>query len=340
MAISLLAILVSAFLAIPSTVMAEVSIYGRAHVSMDVLDDGDDYTELNVSSNASRLGFTAERATERGVIGFMQIEGEITYNQGNSALSNRATFAGLQGGFGMMRVGQFDTPFMEARGPANLFGSQLGEIRNFTRVGSGRFDERTPNTILYQTPDYFGLNVNLAYSVHEGTAARDNRKDSGYSASITFKDGPVDAAVAFEAFEEDADWGKRNAIRAAVGFSLNDRQKVVGFLQNVNHDNDLYDSLVLGAGGSFWVHPETMLKGMLMLRNGDGDDTNSIMVALAGEYYLDAMLRVYANLATVINDDRVNLTPWEQGRTVTKQGVAGKNATGVSLGMVYDFRRW
>ncbi len=334
---TLLTLVLAVALAMPVAAMAQASIYGRAHVSVDMLDDGADYTELNVSSNSSRLGFKAEKASDSGVTGFMQIEGEITYHQGNSWLSSRDTFAGLKGGFGMARIGQFDTPFKDARGPANLFGDQLGDIRNITRVGSGRFDERTPNTIHYQTPAFSGVNVNLAYSVHEGDAAQTDVKDSAISVSATYKENPVDFAVSFESYEEDASRGKRNAIRAAAGFDVNDDVTLVGFFQTIDHDDDSHDADVIGFGANFKLNSKTALKGMFLMRSGEGDDTNSNMIALGVEHRLDRALRVYAIVATAMNDDNVALTPWNQGRTVTATATAGESATGVSLGMRYDF---
>ena len=40
---------------------ADVKIYGRAHVSLDYLDDGKDYNEVGLSSNSSRLGFKVDQ---------------------------------------------------------------------------------------------------------------------------------------------------------------------------------------------------------------------------------------------------------------------------------------
>src|SRR5690606_17623708 len=53
---------------------ADVKVYGRAHVSLDYLDDGKDYNEVGLSSNSSRLGFKAEQKLENGMTVFGQIE--------------------------------------------------------------------------------------------------------------------------------------------------------------------------------------------------------------------------------------------------------------------------
>lgn len=52
----LIAAMVAAGLSMPALAAADMTIYGRAHLSADILDDGNDYNEFNVSSNSSRLG--------------------------------------------------------------------------------------------------------------------------------------------------------------------------------------------------------------------------------------------------------------------------------------------
>jgi predicted porin len=52
---TLCALAVGATLLTPALAMAaDVKIYGRAHVSLDYLDDGADYNEVGLSSNSSR----------------------------------------------------------------------------------------------------------------------------------------------------------------------------------------------------------------------------------------------------------------------------------------------
>lgn len=324
-------------LASPAALAADTTVYGRAHVSVDMLDDGDEYNELNVSSNSSRLGFRAEHDTESGITGIMQIEGEITYNQGNSMLSSRDTYAGLKGGFGMLRVGQFDSPFKSARGPANLFGDQLGDMRNLTRVGDGRFDERNPNTLHYQTPSMGGMQLNLAYSAHEGTEAGDGTKEQATTASLSWKGGPLELAAAYESFGEDTTRGGRDGVRFAGAWDVLDPLRLVVFYQSVDHDNNVFDADVAGLGTQFKLTGATALKAMLMQRSADPDDSDSSMATVGVEHRLDSALRVYANYAMVDNDDAVALTPWNQGRTVGLGGTNGETASGVSLGLRYDF---
>jgi predicted porin len=335
----LLAIAIGAVVAMPAAALANVTVYGRAHVSVDMLDDGADYNELNLSSNSSRLGFKAEKKAEN-ITGFVQIEQQVDFDDGVAFSSARDTFVGVKGDWGMVRIGQFDSPFKSARGPANLFGDQMGDMRNLTRVGNARFDERNANTIHFQTKDFSGLRFNLAYSIHDEATENklDGEKDEAISLSATYKKDALDLAVAYETYGEDHTRGERNGIRLAAAYSLSDELKLVGFFQTVDYDgSDILTSDVFGLGAEYKLSKATAVRGMFMSRTTDADDRDSNLIALGVEHRLDSSLRVYANYAMVQNDDLINLTPWTQGRTTNVAGVNGEDASGLSLGLRFDF---
>lgn len=357
--ISLIAAAVAAALPVPA--LADVTVYGRANVSVDYLDNGGkdaaEYAEVNISSNSSRLGFKADKKTESGITGFMQLEAEVFYNRDVAVNFGRDSFVGLKGNFGSVRIGRFDSPFKAARGPANLFGDQLGDMRNLTRVSDARFDERNDNTIHYQTPSFAGVNINLAYSLHEGTqqavtvtgTEAEAVKDEVISTSVTYKGGPVDVAVAYEKYSEEWSRGERDAIRAAIAYKVIDPLKLVAFYQvvdytagdkNVPADQAKQDNLtsdVLGLGIEYAITKSTAVKGMYLMRKTDADDRDSDMFTVGVEHKLDSALRIYANYAQVGNDDNIALTPWSQARSATPAGANGETASGVSLGLRFDF---
>ena len=321
--------------ALPAVALADITLYGRANVSLDFLDDGADYSEFNVSSNSSRLGFRVTREFD-GITGIMQIEQEIDYSNQGSNWASRDTFVGIRGDFGMLRVGKFDTPFKRARGPANLFGDQLGDMRNLTRAGAGRFDERTPNTVHYQTPDFNGLQFNLAYSLHEGGDASDDGDDDALSASLTWGQGDFSVALAYESFDDERSQGGRDAIRLAASYDLGDLT-LVGFFQTIDHDNDAFDADVFGVGASYKLSDNWSVKGHYLIRSADPSDSDSNLVAIGVEHRFASQLRVYVNYAMVSNDDNANLNPWSQARTTGTPGSFGDTASGLSLGLRFDF---
>ena len=320
--------------ALPAVALADVTIYGRANVSVDLLDDGDDYSEVNMASGSSRLGFRANREFD-GFTAIMQIEQEIDFTDSGSNWASRDTFVGLRGDFGMVRLGKFDTPFKQARGPANLFGDQIGDMRNLTRAGNARFDERTPNTIHYQTPDLNGFRLNVAYSLHEGRDSRD-LDDDAISLSLTYSAGPISLAAAYEKFDDDASRGGRDAFRFAVSYRL-ESLTLIGFYQTADHNNDAFDSDVFGIGASYAIDEKNTVKAHFFRRSADPSNSDSDMFAIGYEYRIARPVRIFINYARVANDDNINLTPWNQARTTDRPGSFGNTASAFSLGLRYDF---
>lgn len=343
----LIAMVVSAAAVIPAAAMADVDVYGRVHVSTDFLDDGADYSEVNISSNSSRLGFKGNHQINPDLKAFFQIEQEINFTNSNGDnFSTRDTFVGLSGNFGAVQLGRFDSPFKVARGPANLFGDQVGDMRNLTRAGQARFDERYDNTFQYTTPNFSGFNAKLAYSVHEDSVAASDHKTDSVSLSLNYAGGPFEASLAYEQVSEEATRGERDGIRLAAAYKLTSAAKLVGFYQTLDYTGlagtsdavqEQNTSDVYGLGAELKVTANTAIKAMWMARAVDADDRDSDMLAVGVEHKLDKAVRVYANYALVNNDDNIALTPWGQARTATPPGTNGETASALSVGLRYDF---
>lgn len=341
-------------LAISAQAMADVTVYGRAHVSTDYLDDGKDYSEVNFSSNSSRLGFKGEHEVNPKLKAFFQIEQQINFTTGKTDgdsqdFATRDTFVGLSGDFGAVQMGRFDSPFKKARGPANLFGDQLGDMRNLTREGKGRFDERYDNTLQYTSPSFSGLKVALAYSIYEGEHAEEKGKDTdtdAISLALNYGNGPFAAALAYEDVGKDNgkdNTGKRKGLRLAGSYKLNDNFKMVAFYQNVDYkgddkeNRDKNSSDTFGLGGEYQIGKDTALKAMWMLRDSDADKADANMFVIGAEHKLSKQVRVYANYALVDNDANSEITPWKSARSATPSGTRDEQAQGVSVGLRYDF---
>ena len=347
-----------------------LEVYGRASFSVDRLDDGNKYNSMNLSSNASRLGFKGSKSIGE-LTGIWQIEQQIEFNLSNGTdstsgpfidpkatnnrLASRDTFAGLQGAFGTVRIGKFDTPMKVAREPFNLFGDQLGDMRNLTRVAGAKFDERLNNMLEYQTPVMNGFQAKIARSFHSGTsventAAGVEKKQDATSMSLGYKAGNIDASLAYETYGEDNALsstvnGKRNATRAAISYKLTPDLRAVGFYQTADSVSGtaVNDSgTVTGVGLEYMVSPKIALKGHYMDRSADKANRDSKMSTVGAEYRYSKELRFYANYASVSNGSDIKLNPWAEGRTAApgstqNAGVNGKTTSGLSLGMRYDF---
>lgn len=324
-------------LALPATALADISLYGRAHVTAEYLDNGADYSDVSLSSNSSRLGFKASHDVGELTM-LMQIEQQVNFDDGEVFTSKRDTYVGIKGGFGMVKVGHFDTPFKRARGPANLFSDQLGDLRNLARVGNARFDERNNYSIGYHSPMLGNLQINLAHSLGEDSAGDEGIDDSMSSISLTYKAGPVDAAIAYETYEEDHSRGERDGVRLALAYDLTRYLTLVGFAQSLDHD--VYPGLssdVFGVGADYALTDKTSLRGHYFTRSADAEEADSSMITIGVQHKLDDKLSFYANIASVSNDDNIALRPYNQARSYEIASVPGENPSGLSVGTIWKF---
>jgi len=327
--------------------------YGRAHLSFDKLDNGALYDRLNLSSNSSRLGFRGDRQFG-SLKGFWQIESEVMFNKTTDAtatqddknrLATRDTFAGIEGRFGNVRIGKFDTPMKVAREAANLFGDQLGDMRNITRAGA-KFDERPNNLIQYQSPAMNGFRLAVAYAPHEGsTAVTDattgvETKNAMTSASVTYTGKDLVAALGYEDYEKNASAGDRKATRLALSYRVMPELRLVAFYQDakalVAGVNE--GSKVTGIGAEYQLVPnEYVLRAHMFDRKADKANADSTMYTIGIESIISREMRLYANYGTVENGSAAKVVPWAEGRTANAAGANGKTAKGLSVGMIYNF---
>lgn len=337
--------------------------YGRAHLALENLNDGDKYKQTNLSSNSSRLGLRGDKSFG-DLKGIWQIESEVQFNrtdmpsaaadgQGQdknetNKLATRDTFAGIEGNFGQLKIGKFDTPMKVARASADLFGDQLGDMRNITRTGA-KFDERPNNIIQYQSPDMSGVRIALAYSPHQNgvaqmTSAGVNKENAMTSMSISYNAGNLSAALAQESYEKDHSDGDRDAMRLALSYKVMNDLRLVGFYQEANYmkaANDDQGSKVTGFGAEYQIVPNhTVLRAHVMDRAANKANSDSKMTAIGIDRIISKELRFYANYAVVNNGSAVKVAPWSEGKadgSKVTPATNGKDTKGFALGMRYDF---
>ena len=101
----LLAIAVAVAFAAPA--MADTSVYGKAHVSVNKASG----TSLDMQSHSSRIGLKGSNALDNGLTATHKFEMGINLTDAaGAALTSRDTWVGLKGGFGEVRFGRHTAP--------------------------------------------------------------------------------------------------------------------------------------------------------------------------------------------------------------------------------------
>jgi predicted porin len=234
---------------------------------------------MQISSNASRIGFKGAEDLGGGLSAIWQIESGINLDEQNGSFASRNSFVGLKGGFGTALIGNHDTPLKLVGRAVDLFGDTMADSRNVMGGGS---DTRADNVIAYISPSWTGFSFAAAYStdfVSAGTApayvtdvdftlpgsftttTKTNQADgdasdmSVYNLSATYANGPVFLGLAYGDGDGHEALGLGAHYRAAGGFTFGNF-KIVGQYDRLEDDSATvgklpgdYDAWMVG--GSF-----------------------------------------------------------------------------------------
>ena len=347
----LLTLAVGAALAGAVTVaQADVTVYGRAHVSLDKLDDGASTGGTDgtyVSSNSSRVGFKGDEDVGGGLKAVWQVESLVRLDGGTgaglsqtagNAWANRNSFVGLAGGFGTAVLGRHDTPFKLIGRAVDLFNEQVGDSRNIISEGSGAtWDLRPNNVVAYISPSLGGVTVIAARVPDEGGA---NTDATSISAQASF--GSLWVGVAMENHGAGITGEPKNeeGQRLGVKWSAGDLT-VAGLIQrtdkNAGIDANKRGSEGVGVSykfGNNTVKAQYYRAGKLM----SAADTNGTMQAVGFDHAFSKRTTVYAAYATASNKGAFSTFKADTGgHGDTVGAAAGKSPKAISFGMVHDF---
>ncbi len=176
-----------------------VTLYGRAWVMVNSIKADTGVTTLStrttVVDESSLIGFRGTEDLGGGLKAWFQVESSAPPDAGGGTFASRNSGVGLQGGFGSIVLGRWDSPFKLSAifvDPAaqNTIGNQLSVIN------TGDFNRRENNMIQYWTPNLSGFSGRFMYGANEGKTATAN--PSNISLSLDYAAGPFRINYAYE----------------------------------------------------------------------------------------------------------------------------------------------
>ncbi|WP_133510542.1 porin [Candidatus Thiosymbion oneisti] len=232
----LISLAVAAAVTAPAAALADATLYGKAHVSIDWFDiKAIDYKGWGLNkgkigkgnSRANRFGVKGSEDLGAGLKAIYQVEfgiplanernyhiadGEFKTKSGETGLKMRNSYVGLKGDFGTFLVGRHDTPLKISTSKLELFNDTMADYE-----GTVGFDDiRADNTILYVTPSFSGFQF-AAATIPGSASTRDglrNRKSDslseGYSLAATYGNGPWYFGAAYEVLTDQLSTAKAN----------------------------------------------------------------------------------------------------------------------------------
>lgn len=357
---SLIALAVAGVFA-TSAAMADVSIYGQANVSYDLVDNGGDNRDSHgVGSNASRLGFKGSEALGGGLSAIWQVESQIAIGNGagpydnpgsQTGLAFRDTFAGLKGEqWGSVRLGRIDTPYKLATRRMDMFHNTIADNRSLMGIGH---DIRTNNTVNYSSLNYSGFNFAASYfGDQQGTAPQSttgfynsiNNTNEGYSLAGMFDSGPFYATAAWQSNSNGpapANPSRNSdAWKVALGYSI-DQFAINGIYEKINDKFLNNDATSWHLSGKFNLTPADAIKASYTdLNNHISGASNSgaKQYTIGYDHKMSVRTTMYALWSKLDNDQNAAYQMgWNSSGTSYSQAALGNSPTAFSVGMKHSF---
>ena len=346
----------------PMFANAAVTVYGAAHLSVDMLDNGaaTDSTLNTLSSNSSFIGFKAEEDLGGGMKALAGAEWQVAMDNQAIGIFNRNVFVGLGGGFGTVRLGQYDDVMKQVGRSVDLFMSeQIGESRALTRQ-NGHYigtnvatlaaavalvdqDARLNNSINYETPDMAGFKVTVNYGMANTNAASTAADVVAYALGAQYAAGPMYFGLAYKSSEVDVGTTKQtvDSYRLSASFKmLNDALRFVGFYQSVSYPVNYFgvttDQATYGVGASYKIGNGT-IKGQYYVVDSFSADTSGTsganLMAIGYDHSLSKTTTVYVTYAKVTNDLNSAYSVIGAGHGNPNDATTGMPANNTTAGM-------
>ncbi|QOY94787.1 porin [Massilia sp. UMI-21] len=290
---SLMAVaLLGAFAAGTAHAQTSVQIYGTIDAGL-IKRSGQ---SLNIGKRASNtLGFKGTEELGNGLKALFQLEmryepdtgtNEIGANGSQRPLFQGQSRVGLQGDFGMVRIGRGLTPFHETVGAFEPFHATPSPVGFWTDIAvagytsqpldaAGSSNGRFSNGVWYNSPVTSGFQLNAAVATKEssggaavigrGTAANPQypvgaeASANPFSLSATYTNGPAAVMAAYE----------RNAIESKVwsigaSFAATPELKLMGLYSKQDQEHNRFASANTNAwvlGANYTMGPGKFLAG-------------------------------------------------------------------------------
>jgi predicted porin len=184
---------------------------------------------FSVDAYNTRLGFRGREMLGGGLNAIWQIEQRVQIDTGAGGFATRNSFLGLSGGFGTVKLGQFDTVYKEYGAIVSTFGISSGHFMSTSSVLSGigigtedsaqsgesGFHIRAANSIQYETPEFGGFQAAVQFQPDE---AKGNPGNAGLNSNLLSLGGKYEAGPLYVSvqYERHNDWFEGSANVAAA----------------------------------------------------------------------------------------------------------------------------
>ena len=193
-----------------------VTLYGRVYVTLESVEakaNGANAAvdrRTRVEDQSSLFGVRGTEDLGGSLKAFFQLETAFRPDQNTTTFAARNSGVGLQGGWGSVLMGRWDTPWKVATIAVDPFGDLTISGITGTLSDGGNFDRREQNVVQYWSPSWGGFAFRLMRTANEGKGCTTSGTPAvttcadpySQGANVTYTGGPV---YLFFAYEEHKD---------------------------------------------------------------------------------------------------------------------------------------
>ena len=174
---TIISLAVTAGMAASTAALAEATVYGNAHVSLNQLNDAiydnvggmEASDKMQMSSNTSDIGVKGSEDLGNGLKALYKMEWQvdIANRNANGALTDRDQWVGLKGGMGTVKFGTMSNNYKQMGGKVDPFyrtgveGRGLLNMQSGLHGGAGPDGGRSTQTVQYSSPKMGGMQLVL-----------------------------------------------------------------------------------------------------------------------------------------------------------------------------------
>ena len=207
----------------------EPTVYGKLWISVETQDTASG-TEVDMVSNASRLGIKGSMDFGEGIEAIYQAEYEVDPVDGTAdeskdrTFKQRNSFVGLKGSVGTIFLGKHDTATKKSQKKIDLFNDLAGDIKNILQG-----ENRMSDLVGYTTPKINGFSA--TFNAIKGTEGLgDDSIGDSTSTSFSYDSENFYIALAFDSELKGYDSTRLTLQipfnRSQLGIMLQDSEKL------------------------------------------------------------------------------------------------------------------
>ncbi len=334
---------------------SSVTLYGVVDASIEHVKGDQGVTRVSSDNLASsRLGFKGSEDLGGGLRANFALETAVKSDTGaNGGGANRffdrAAWAGLQGGFGELRLGRIDSSIGALAGDTKILGAQAYDDLKIAPTRAGNAYRRVDNAITYLLPSFVsGLTAQLQYSTAaDSTVVGNAETTSGssvgkaYGLNVKYAAGPFSAGLGYLSAKDEsatlANEQKANATLVFAGYDFG-VVKLTGYYNAetrafANADRLTVAGIKLGVPvtADFTITASVAQASNVAAAASNSDHDDAVISSIKAVYNLSKRTAVYGLVTNVNNESLAALNV--SGATVA----AGNSSRGVAFGIAHAF---